>query len=77
MTNNDFGLGDVASSALGALATAAGYLGACCLFVGGLATFLPIPFIGQIGYMNGPTGSGFLYIICANDHLIKIWQQLV
>ncbi|MFH0968797.1 MAG: hypothetical protein V1862_14055 [Methanobacteriota archaeon] len=58
-------IGDVASSALGALATGVGYLGAVCLFIGGLATFFPIPFIGQIGYMNGPTGSGFLFILCA------------
>jgi len=58
-------IGDVATSALGALAMGAGYLGAGCLLIGGLSTFVPIPFIGQIGYLNGPTGSGFLYILCA------------
>lgn len=55
----------MAESALGFLAIGAGYGGSLCLFAGGLATFLPVPLIGQIGYLHGPTGSGFLYILCA------------
>lgn len=62
---DDVSLGDVASSALGAAVMGAGYLGSLCLLIGGLSTFFPVPFIGQITYLNGPTGSGFLYILCA------------
>ena len=73
MVKDEMSIGDVASSALSALATGAGYLGAACLFIGGLTTFFPVPFIGQIGYMNGPTGSGFLYILCALASLYVIY----
>lgn len=62
---DDMRMGDVADSALGVLARGAGYLGSLCLLIGGIATFLSVPFIGQIGYLHGPTGSGFLYILCA------------
>lgn len=62
---DDMKIGDVADSALGMIAMGTGYVGSLCLFIGGLATFLPLPFIGQIGYLHGPTGSGFLYILCA------------
>lgn len=65
MNNNAENIGDVASSALKAVAKGAGYIGALCLFAGGLSTFFPVPLIGQIGYLNGPTGSGFLYILLA------------
>ena len=43
----------------------AGYIGSLCLFIGGLTTFFPIPFLGQITYLNGPTGTGFLYLLLA------------
>ena len=62
---DDMKILDTAETALGMLAMGAGYMGSLCLFIAGLATFLPIPFIGQIGYLHGPTGSGFLYILCA------------
>jgi hypothetical protein len=62
---DDIQFSDVASSALTMLAIGSGYIGSLCLFLGGLATFFPVPFIGQIGYLTGPTGSGFLYILCA------------
>lgn len=65
MVKDEMTIGDVASSAMGALATGAGYLGAVLLIIGGLATFFPFPLVGQIGYLNGPTGSGVLYILCA------------
>lgn len=62
---DDVRLGDVASSALGVLAMGTGYLGSLCLFIAGLSTFFAVPFIGQITYLNGPTGSGFVYLLCA------------
>lgn len=58
-------IGDAAGSALTLLAAGAGYTGSLCLFIGGLATFFPVPLVGQIGYLNGPTGSGILFILCA------------
>lgn len=58
-------IGDAGREILGLLAPGGGYLGSLCLFIGGLATFLSVPFIGQIGYLNGPTGSGVLFILCA------------
>jgi hypothetical protein len=58
-------LGDTASSVLNGVTTVAGYLGSLCLFIGGLATFFPMPLIGQITYLNGPTGTGFLYLLIA------------
>jgi hypothetical protein len=65
MGTDDFSFADITSSASDALAIGCGYLGAGCLFIGGLSTFFPVPFIGQVPYLDGPTGSGFLYIICA------------
>ncbi|MDD1730215.1 MAG: hypothetical protein LUQ50_14245 [Methanospirillum sp.] len=62
---DDVSLGDAASSALQVVTQLAGYGGSLCLFIGGLSTFFSIPLIGQITYLNGPTGSGFLYLLVA------------
>jgi hypothetical protein len=56
---------DVTSSLLTTLAKGAGYIGSVCLLIGGLSTMVNLPFIGQIGYLNGPTGSGFVYMLLA------------
>jgi len=58
-------LGEAAGSALEAVTMLAGYAGSLCLFIGGLTTFFPVPFLGQITYLNGPTGTGFLYLLLA------------
>ncbi|HWQ66016.1 MAG TPA: hypothetical protein VN372_03995 [Methanospirillum sp.] len=65
MSGNTQSLGDVAGSAMTALALITGYLGAAGLFLGGLSTLIEFPIIGQIHYMNGQTGTGVLYIITA------------
>jgi hypothetical protein len=62
---DEVSLGDVASSALGSLALMTGYLGSLCLFLAALSTFFAVPFLGQLTYLNGPTGSGFVYLLCA------------
>lgn len=61
----DMGIGEAASSALGILAVGTGYVGSLCLFLAGLSTFFAVPIIGQITYLNGPTGSGFVFLLCA------------
>ena len=62
---DDVNIGDVASSALDAVTLLAGYVGSLCLFIGGLTTFFPVPLLGQITYLNGPTGTGVVYLLIA------------
>jgi|GEM_PF-1267988 len=62
---DDVSLGEAAGSALEAVSMLAGYVGSLCLFIGGLTTFFPVPFLGQITYLNGSTGTGFLYLLLA------------
>lgn len=64
-TKEDMGIGEAASSVLSILAVGTGYVGSLCLFLAGLSTFFAVPLIGQITYLNGPTGSGFVFLLCA------------
>ena len=65
MVNENDTIGDETSSVLDIVARGAGYIGAVCLFIGGLSAIFPVPLVGQITFFNGPSGSGILYILLA------------